>query len=147
MKGLIILLFIALGLSGCTFENKGAEEIDQEIQAFIKKQKYQMIKTDSGVYIEVIDHGQGYPIRYNDKILVTYRGEFLDRTVFDERKKPVEFTLANLIPAWKEVLVGQNVGAIIRMIVPPSMGYGDQDNGNIPPNSILHFVVHVKDAY
>jgi FKBP-type peptidyl-prolyl cis-trans isomerase FkpA len=147
MRGLIPLLFIGLFFSSCTGADKTAEQIDQEIQAFIKKQKFQMTKTDSGVYVELIDHGHGYPIRYNDQIIVTYRGEFLDRTVFDERTKEIEFTLANLIPAWKEVLVGQNVGAIVRIIVPPSMGYGDQDNGSIPPNSILHFIVHIKDAY
>ena len=147
MKTLIALATILYLIASCSGETKTQEQIKSEIQEFIAEKNYPMTESPSGVFYEIIEDGSGYPIHYNDKILVTYRGEFLDGKVFDERKEEIEFNLKGLIPAWKEVLPGNNVGCIVRLIVPPHMGYGDQDRGDIPANSTLHFVIRVHDAY
>lgn len=138
MKYALILLTALL--FGCNDYNQAEKnQFDQEIQVYLKKHKLNLTKTASGVYFKVLEMGTGPEIRYNDIIQVIYKGELLDGTVFDQQYSPVEYTLKNLIPAWKEVLVGLPEGTALMMVVPPHMGYGSQDNGDIPSNSALFF--------
>lgn len=46
-----------------------------------------------------------------------------------------------VIEGWLEGLKGQKVGSEVLLVVPPSLGYGDQAQGEIPANSTLVFVV------
>jgi peptidylprolyl isomerase len=54
--------------------------------------------------------------------------------------------LANLITGWQQGLAGQTVGSQVLLIVPPDLGYGANDNGSIPANSTLIFVVDILAA-
>jgi len=50
---------------------------------------------------------------------------------------------AQVIPGFADALIGQQVGSQIGVIIPPSQGYGDQGNSQIPANSTLFFVIDV----
>jgi FKBP-type peptidyl-prolyl cis-trans isomerase FkpA len=141
-----LLLILGLVLFSCTPPFTEAE-ITQQIDDYIIENDLELLLSPSGIRFQIVEDGKGYPLRYNDQIEVTYKGTFLDGKVFDERKDKITFTLKNLIPAWKEVLVGQNVGTKIFMIVPPKMGYGDQENPGIPANSVLVFELTIHDAF
>lgn len=57
---------------------------------------------------------------------------------------PATFNLAGgVISGFAKALVGQRVGSQVEVIIPPSEGYGDQDNGSIPAGSTLVFVIDI----
>lgn len=131
-------------LSACTgYSKKDKQKFDKELKAFMKKEHLDLTKTSSGVYYKVVTPGKGKKILYNDKIRVMYKGRRMDGTIFDEKNSPVEFNLKNLIPAWKEVIVGKKTGSVFFIATPPQMGYGSQEAGEIAPNSCLFFEIKV----
>lgn len=144
---LTFLLFTLFTINACTsYSKKEKAEFDKELQTFMKTENLKLNKSSSGVYYKVATQGKGKTILYNDKIRVMYKGKKMDGTIFDERNSPVEFNLKNLIPAWKEVLVGKKTGSVFYILTPPSMGYGSQEAGEIPPNSCLFFEIKVMEA-
>ncbi len=50
---------------------------------------------------------------------------------------------AQVIPGFSKALIGQQVGSQIGVIVPPSEGYGDQGNAQVPAGSTLFFVIDI----
>jgi FKBP-type peptidyl-prolyl cis-trans isomerase FkpA len=140
-----VLSFILL--SACKGYSKNEKKaFDEKIQKFIQKENLQLKKSSSGVYYKVVVKGKGKPIRYADDIRVMYKGKLLNGVVFDEQNSPVQFKLKNLIPAWKEVLVGKNSGSVFLIVTPPQMGYGSNAFGEIPENSCLFFEIKVMQT-
>lgn len=139
---LSILLFTAC--KGYSTEEK--KVFDEKIQKFIKKENLKLSKSSSGVYSSTIVKGKGKVIRYTDNIRVMYKGKLLNGVVFEEQNSPVQLTLKNLIPAWKEVLVGKNTGSVFMIVTPPQMGYGSNPIGEIPENSCLFFELKVMQT-
>ena len=83
-------------------------------------------------------------------VKVHYTGKLPNGDVFDssvERGQPVEFPLDRVIAGWTEGLQLVKKGGKIELVIPPSLGYGEQGAGaQIPPNATLHFDVEVLDV-
>ena len=79
-----------------------------------------------------------------------YIGWLSDETVFDSSfdsfdnptklKSPLGGT-TSLIEGWKEGIEGMKIGGVRILSIPSALGYGDVEQGNIPANSPLKFVV------
>jgi len=97
--------------------------------------------------IEDIIVGEGTMVEKNSIITVNYTGWLGDGTKFDSSlnpgRSPFRFTVGagQVIQGWDEGIPGMRVGGKRKLIIPPSMGYGNQNMGAIPPNSTLIFEV------
>lgn len=95
--------------------------------------------------------GSGAVAANGDCLVMKYYGTLAsDGTVFDEnftKTSAFAFTLGSgqVIKGWEKGLMGMKVGGTRRLVIPPSLGYGDQANGSIPANSTLVFVVKLLD--
>jgi len=102
----------------------------------------------SGVMYEILKPGEGpYPTA-GDTVTVHYTGMLSDGTKFDstrDRGEPANLPLNMLVPGMTEALQKINKGGQIRIFIPYSQGYGEDGRDNIPPYSILVFVVDMLD--
>ena len=83
-----------------------------------------------------------------------YIGWLKDGTIFDssldDDTNPTKLEVplvgnANMIEGWKQGIVGMKIGGIREISIPSALAYGDTDNGTIPANSALKFVVMLID--
>ena len=84
----------------------------------------------------------------NDLVRVHYEGSLTDGTVFDssfERGSPYVTTPEQVVPGWTEALQRMKVGDEWLLYVPPELGYGARQSGQIPPNSVLVFRIQLLD--
>ena len=102
-----------------------------------------VITLPDGLQYKVVHAGPAGPSpKAGDAIKVHYEGKLLDGTVFDSsfaRNQPMLAPLAHLVPAWMEAVPMMHVGDEWILYVPPSLGYGENDHGPIPGNSVMVF--------
>lgn len=101
----------------------------------------------SEITLKVLEEGDGAEVGLDDIVTVNYSGFLWDNgEMFDSsfvRGQAATFSLNQVIPGWKYGLAGTRVGDRILLVVPPEFGYGDVEQGNIPANSTLVFVVDI----
>jgi FKBP-type peptidyl-prolyl cis-trans isomerase len=97
---------------------------------------------------QLLIQGTGATVADGQTIIAHYTGWLWDGTQFDsswDAGTPLTISLAPgaVIDGWTQGLVGQTVGSQVLLIIPPSLGYGDADQGSIPAGSTLVFVVDI----
>jgi FKBP-type peptidyl-prolyl cis-trans isomerase len=90
--------------------------------------------------------GTGATAVSGDLVTVHYVGTLTNGTKFDssyDRNQPFSFRLGTgaVIAGWDQGVAGMRVGGKRRLTIPPSLGYGNQAVGSIPPNSTLIFEI------
>ena len=99
--------------------------------------------------IEDLKVGEGSEVVKYNIVTVNYTGWLTDGTKFDSSlnpgRSPFRFTVGGgqVIKGWDEGLIGMKAGGKRKLTIPPSMGYGNQDMGVIPPNSTLIFEIYL----
>lgn len=108
------------------------------------QQSTQLQKTD-----EVV--GTGAEAVAGKKVTVNYLGTLTNGTKFDssyDRNQPFSFELGGgqVISGWDQGVAGMKVGGKRKLVIPPSLAYGDQPAGSIPPNSTLVFEIELLNV-
>jgi FKBP-type peptidyl-prolyl cis-trans isomerase len=83
--------------------------------------------------------GKGASPKVSNTVTANYKGMLTNGQVFDQSKEPFKSPLSNLIVGWQEGMATMKPGGKRRLIVPPHLGYGNQSQPGIPPNSTLVF--------
>ena len=108
-----------------------------------------VVTTPSGLQYKVLSAGKpGSPQPTEaDVALINYEGRLTTGKTFDKSRQPTPFPVAPgaTIPGFSEGLKLMHKGAKYRFWMPPSLGYGAQAQGPIPPNSTLVFDVELLD--
>lgn len=110
-----------------------------------------MTKTASGLYYQDSVTTAGVVAATGDSVTVQYtlwlpNGSLLETSVGGP---PLPFRLgrAQVIPGWDEGITGMRIGGIRKLVIPPSLAYGDQASAEIPANSILVFNVQLVAVF
>jgi len=129
----------------CTPASVSSEE--PTILAYAANNGIFTTRHSSGLYYEIISTGNGPTPSVNSKVFVTYTGKLLDGRVFDQQADSTKtgWVLGSLIPGWQIGLPLIQKGGEIKLIIPSSLAYGC-NQGQLPPNSILYFDVHLADV-
>nr|WP_276582086.1 FKBP-type peptidyl-prolyl cis-trans isomerase [Cellulomonas sp. RIT-PI-Y] len=96
--------------------------------------------------VQPLIQGTGPEVTSTGTVVANYSGWLWDGTSFDSswsRGAPTDFSLSQVIAGWTQGLAGQTVGSQVLLIVPPDLGYGDEDTSSIPGGSTLIFVVDI----
>lgn len=105
---------------------------------------------DEKLVVEDITEGTGDAVVSGDEVVIHYNGTLTDGTKFDssyDRGEPFQTQIGTgqVIEGWDKGVVGMKVGGKRKLIIPPSMGYGDMEIPGIPAGSTLVFEVELLE--
>ena len=108
----------------------------------------EMTTTASGLRYQDLTVGTGAEATAGRTVEVHYTGWLTDGSEFDSSRnhgEPFSFPLGRnrVIAGWDEGVAGMKVGGRRKLVIPPALGYGAVDMGEIPPNSTLVFDVEL----
>ena len=150
-KYLLLFLFAVIGLfSSCDdgFIELQSQTLSQEmIEEYIAANNLTgFIKTDTGLNYKITEEGEGTDMpTISSTVDAHYVGYLLNGDVFDttEGSDPLRISLQSVVAGWTEGFQLLKKSGKATFIIPPHLGYGTQDRGTIPPNSVLIFEVEL----
>lgn len=120
------------------------------LQTYINSAHPGAVQLPSGVFYDNVTTGTGATPTVCSYITVKYTGTLTNGTKFDENLTGFGSYLGGLILGWQKGLPVIKSGGSITLYVPPSLGYGSQDQRDprtgavvIPGNSILVFTIQL----
>jgi FKBP-type peptidyl-prolyl cis-trans isomerase FkpA len=139
-----VLIALSLSACGALYSDEDFADFDAQIAQTIQENGWNMERSESGLYFERLEEGNGATIPIDAKILVTYKGTLLNGQSFDQTgAAPISLHTRTLIEGWREALLNMDIGSSARVIIPPQLGYKNQDLPKIPKNSILVFEMKI----
>jgi FKBP-type peptidyl-prolyl cis-trans isomerase FkpA len=143
-----LLLAVAATAAACDGDPTAIDARDVTFAPELGVDLDAMTRLSSGLYLQDLEEGTGTTALAGRTVGVLYRGWLPDGTLFDERQNatnPFRFRLGAgmVIAGWDQGLQGMRAGGVRRLVIPPSLGYGDRPTGAIPPNSVLVFEIRL----
>ena len=168
MKKTALLLIIFSILFACKREhntnknidwtevNKKLEDVNKylvqedrdRIEAYIKRQNWNMTETKTGFWYEIYEHGKGDSVRTGDVVSLKYEIEGLDGTHYysSDSLGLLQFKvgMGGVISGLEHGILLLRQGDKARFIFPPFLAYGlPGDDKKIPPRTILVYKIEV----
>jgi FKBP-type peptidyl-prolyl cis-trans isomerase len=118
------------------------------LPAFALPEPGRATRLPSGLEIETLREGTGASPRAGQEVTVHYAGWLTDGSLFDSsygRGDTTKFRVGGVIRGWNEALQRMRVGGMVRLLIPPALGYGDEGSPpKIPPGAALVFVIELE---
>jgi len=135
-----LFLLIAISMTGCTDQTNNTNSANSPTATANPVKNLQITTLTQGTGAAITKSGDSVNVNYKGPIMY---GEQFDST--DNTYQPYAFTLGHqkVIRGWDIGLLGMKVGEVRRLVIPPSLAYGDQDYGPIKANSTLVFEVEL----
>jgi peptidylprolyl isomerase len=96
--------------------------------------------------IQTLIKGDGEKVTGDQPVRVHYTGVVWGADeAFDSNwdGQATSVTLDGVVPGFAKALEGQTVGSQVMVVIPPELGYKDQEKASIPANSTLVFVIDI----
>jgi FKBP-type peptidyl-prolyl cis-trans isomerase FkpA len=153
MHKFLFLAFLGvLLMSGsCKKELSEAEQLAEDrklILADIAAKGLVTKETPEGVHYIITKVGTGANPGLGHRVTVTYKGYFLDGSVFDgtsASNPQVTFPLGGVIEGWQIALPLLQRGGTGTFWIPSGLGYGGNPPPGIPKNAVLIFDIGLID--
>ncbi len=107
-----------------------------------------IVALPDGLCYEIQQPGTGPNAKLTDSVTINYKGMLLNGQVFDsseQQGQPLTIALSEALPGWAEGMQFINKGGKIKLYLPPSLAYGDEGAGGIPPASSLIFEIELLE--
>lgn len=153
-----VLSALVLILSGCAPKEPPSPPAPVKSDLQLKREKFFGLEAvsdptvdwrSSGLGIKTLVPGEGTAPTFSDRVRVHYTGTLADGTVFDDTRakgKPAVFAVSRLVRGMTEGLGFMKPGGRVILYIPPSLGYGSMQAGNIPPVSGLIFDMELLEV-
>jgi len=140
---LVVFAYFVFGLSGTPGSTSSQSTTDT--------QQVSPQQTNSNAKLQITDEkiGTGAAVKKGDTVDIKYTGTLTNGTIFDSTDKhggtpfETQIGVGQVIAGWDQGIIGMKVGGKRKLVIPPSLGYGDQSVGSIPANSTLIFQVEL----
>jgi FKBP-type peptidyl-prolyl cis-trans isomerase len=115
------------------------------------KQNTNVVELPDGLRYEILKPGTGVFPKSGQIVLVDYAGRLFNGTIFDKTyNEPLHIEVGSVIDGWSEGIQKIGKGGKIKLYIPPTLGYGDEDRSGvvapIPANSVLIYEIELLDV-
>lgn len=129
-----------------------ADRKTEKNNAFLaENRKRPGVKTlKNGIQYKILQKGKGPRIGRTEARIKIYQtctlinGQVVERVQSPDA--PMVVTLSGVLAGWKELLPLMRENETIQAYLPPQYGYGAQQHGKVPPNSILIYELTVVEV-
>jgi peptidylprolyl isomerase len=133
-------LVAVLAATGCGDSGLGPDPEDVIFDPSLGIDLAAMTKLPSGVYIQTTTEGTGTAtVNENSRILAGYKLWLADGRLL--QAGDLDILVSGVVGGFAAGVIGMKVDEVRRIVVPARLGYGDQEYGDIPANSVLVFEV------
>lgn len=105
-------------------------------------------RLESGLVYTELRRGTGAAPGLDSVVLVNFHGTVRDGTVVEsalDRDEPVQVTLRNTLPCWREGLQQLRAGGQAKLVCPASLAYGDTPpSALITPGAVITYEIELR---
>ena len=107
-------------------------------------------KAPTSLQVRVLHEGDGRPVTVKDQVLMDTLGNLWDgKTVMSTFRigdSAQGYAMSEVIPGWKQALIGKKLRSRVQITVPPQLGFQGEAAKRIPTNSTMVFVIDLISA-
>jgi len=140
-------LFLSVFVLSCGDDMTQFEKDIEKIEEYLMTNNINATQHPSGVFYTIDVEGSGGSPNSFATVIVKYKGMLLDGFVFDQTmgNQTAQFPLTGTIDGFRIGATLLKKGGKGTFYIPSGLGYGRQEQPDIPQNSVLIFEIELID--